>query len=109
MGWSETLTIIALTAGTIITLLTLVQKYIWPFIKVVNAAARLVDYELKHNGGYSVKDHVRMIDINLSKLVEADILAAGHVEDIKSRLATLETKVEALAEAAINSNGEKSY
>lgn len=110
--WSDTLTIVALTAGTIITLLTLVQKYIWPFIKVVNAAARLVDYELKHNGGFSVKDQLRYIDMNLAKLVEADSLATERANDNAGRISVLEEKFEALAESMSRSDAglvEKSY
>ena len=102
MSWSEILTVIGLTTGTLIAVLTLVQKYIWPFIKIVNVAAKLVDYELKHNGGYSVKDQLRYIDLNLSKLVEADSLTSAQVQEIRDRLAALEAKVEAAAEAATN-------
>lgn len=92
MSLTEVLTVVGLTAGTLITIFTLMQKYVWPFIHIVNAAARLVDYELKHNGGTSVKDQLRMIDMNLSTLVEADSIAKETVSRLDVRISELEHK-----------------
>ena len=102
MDTVEVLTIIGLTAATIISVGAVLTKYVIPFLHVVNAAARLIDYELQHNGGTSVKDQIRYIDLNLSKLVDADSETSRLVAELTARVVDMESRVMEMEEVTKN-------